>query len=404
MQSENKTYSAADIARYHAGQMPAHEMHALEKAALDDPFLADALEGYQFTATPAADLQSIRERLFEKQGENKRRTVWMVPQWLKVAAILLVLAGGTWLALSGLQQDNDSLAIQEKPEELTRFNKNKPDSVATKTDPAPENNQVFSTTNEGNDPVEAAPAKPARNAVAARKTKTRSLPEARQPAAIAMSPTANVPASTQPVLNSDSLLMNRMAQNDRIYTDKTNAIVRGNENRNADLRNRSMPMLENNNQVRNQDGYYRNPPDTAAVIAMGTERKSLADSSQQINIVMQPTKDEAAEVVVLGNSQKAKEGMMRRVVVDSLEPAVGWASFDDYIASNIKEPEDIRYKKLPGGEVELSFDVNRKGEPVNIAVVKSLCTKCDEEAIRLLREGPKWKRNRNGKGRLTIRF
>lgn len=401
MQSENKTYSAADIERYHAGQMPAHEMHALEKAALDDPFLADAVEGYQFSATPAADLQSIRERLFEKQDENKRRTVWMVPQWLKVAAILLVLAGGTWLALSGLQQDNDSLAIQEKPEELTRFNETKPDSVASKTDPARPDNQVFSNTNQGNEPAEAAPAKPARNAVAARKTKK---PEARQPAAIALTPTVDVTASTQPILNNDSILLNRVAMNDRNNAERSNAKVRGIENRNADMRNRSMPMPENNNQVRNQDGYYRNPPDTAAVIAMGTDRKSIADTSQQINIVMQPAKDEVAEVVVLGNSRKAKEGMMRRVVVDSLEPAEGWASFDDYIASNIKEPEEIRYKKLPGGEVELSFDVNRKGEPVNIAVVKSLCTKCDEEAIRLLKEGPKWKQNRNGKGRLTIRF
>jgi hypothetical protein len=37
-------------------------------------------------------------------------------------------------------------------------------------------------------------------------------------------------------------------------------------------------------------------------------------------------------------------------------------------------------------------------------VVKSLCNKCDEEAIRLLKEGPKWKKKKNKKGSVTIRF
>ena len=198
--------------------------------------------------------------------------------------------------------------------------------------------------------------------------------------------------------------MNRVAMNDRNYSAKEIARVRGVENRNADMRNRSLPMLENNNQVvRNQDGYYRNTQ-ADTVTSNVAQRKTLIDTNQHINIVMQPAKDQLAEVVVLGSGTKAKESMMRRGVIDSLEPAEGWANFDDYIASNIKEPEEIKFKKQPGGEVELSFEVNRKGEPVNIAVVKSLCTKCDEEAIRLLKEGPRWKKNKNGKGRITIRF
>ena len=42
-----QNYSAADIERYHKGQLTPEEMHAMEKAALDDPFLADAIEGYK---------------------------------------------------------------------------------------------------------------------------------------------------------------------------------------------------------------------------------------------------------------------------------------------------------------------------------------------------------------------
>ena len=39
------TYSATDIQKYLKGELSAREMHELEKAALEDPFLADALEG-----------------------------------------------------------------------------------------------------------------------------------------------------------------------------------------------------------------------------------------------------------------------------------------------------------------------------------------------------------------------
>ena len=47
MSKENFQYSAQDIQRYLKGQMSPEEMHAIETAALDDPFLADAIEGYE---------------------------------------------------------------------------------------------------------------------------------------------------------------------------------------------------------------------------------------------------------------------------------------------------------------------------------------------------------------------
>jgi hypothetical protein len=63
----DKIFTADDIIRYHSGKMPEREMHAMEKAALEDPFLADALEGYPNTLTPTQDLADIRERLSKKK-------------------------------------------------------------------------------------------------------------------------------------------------------------------------------------------------------------------------------------------------------------------------------------------------------------------------------------------------
>jgi TonB family protein len=122
-------------------------------------------------------------------------------------------------------------------------------------------------------------------------------------------------------------------------------------------------------------------------------------------VVLQPQKGtDTIEMVVIGyGTQKKSTEPYPRVVIDTLEPAEGFINFDDYIARNIKMPEEFK-AKTTSGEVQLSFDVDKNGQPVNIAIVKSLCSKCDEEAIRLLKEGPKWKKKKNQKGKITIKF
>src|SRR5689334_22675209 len=98
--SKNSGFTSGDIERYHSGKLSPEERHALEKAALDDPFLADALEGYAFTSTPAADLASIQSRLDEKLNQRKLIPLFQKYKWLSVAAIFLFIAGGVWLAYS----------------------------------------------------------------------------------------------------------------------------------------------------------------------------------------------------------------------------------------------------------------------------------------------------------------
>ena len=87
------------------------------------------------------------------------------------------------------------------------------------------------------------------------------------------------------------------------------------------------------------------------------------------------------------------------------EPEDGWDKYDSYLANNLKVPEDFKVKQTGVEEVRVSFEVNKLGEPINIKVEKSLCERCDQEAIRLVREGPKWKRKaRKGRTTVTISF
>src|SRR5690349_19672340 len=94
-ESDNiKNYSADDIRRYWNNQMSTVEMHALEKAAMDDPFLADALEGYsKMQKDPADDLALLRSKVNARAASAKVVPMKRNNGWLKVAAAIIIIGG-----------------------------------------------------------------------------------------------------------------------------------------------------------------------------------------------------------------------------------------------------------------------------------------------------------------------
>ena len=83
-------WSASDVQKYLKGELSAREMNQLERAALEDPFLADALEGLsQRPAIPRSnDLDELRTRLNARVSKKKRSI-----GWIKMAAAIAVLIG-----------------------------------------------------------------------------------------------------------------------------------------------------------------------------------------------------------------------------------------------------------------------------------------------------------------------
>lgn len=71
------------------------------------------------------------------------------------------------------------------------------------------------------------------------------------------------------------------------------------------------------------------------------------------------------------------------------EPIGGMKKFNTYVERNLEYPADALAAKIEG-KVYLQFVVNKDGTLDAISVQKSLCKSCDQEAIRVLQEGPKW--------------
>lgn len=128
-----KHYSAADIQRYLDGKMLPAEMHALEQAALDDPFLADALEGMQQTlaqhdaSVMDAHLHDLQRQVYERtRKQSKQAPVVAFRWWQAAAAAVIVITGGIWGYNYFQQSENkepaQALAVvkqEEKPDSVT---------------------------------------------------------------------------------------------------------------------------------------------------------------------------------------------------------------------------------------------------------------------------------------------
>lgn len=104
-----KSYDPAsfeEIEKYFSGKMSSAEMHALEEAALNDPFLAEAMEGYHEQKNNWAEIKKnasfIEENITAKTTKKNAPVFFINPVLLRVAAIFIVLflAGGiawyTW--------------------------------------------------------------------------------------------------------------------------------------------------------------------------------------------------------------------------------------------------------------------------------------------------------------------
>jgi len=133
-----------DIRRYHAGEMTPQEQHALEKKALSDPFLAEAMEGMESmsTAESVEDLNELSAKIkkrTQEQGnlqvaasaakyvaeealnwpsapepEKKTRSQWIWPLRIAASVAVIVLV---YFAITPLFESEKQLALQSNQAE-----------------------------------------------------------------------------------------------------------------------------------------------------------------------------------------------------------------------------------------------------------------------------------------------
>lgn len=415
MTEKNKIYTAADFAYYHAGTMPAGEMHALEKAALEDPFLADALEGYACTAAAENDIAALTQRLNEK---IKKKNVFLLSSftnkgWLRIAAIFIVMAGAGYILYNANKVNKQSaLAQNEIPPAVVAKEKNKP---VFKTATTTLNNSIVSEDQQVITKKEKIILQPATSGPAEEK-QISIIPSQTATAPVAANNTPNDLYAAREN-NADVKKDEQAVPKEKYYLKGKLADEKGKPVAFASIRDKK----SNSTTITDTAGrFVLQSPDSsinAVASAAGYEPKPF-----NLNKNAQPTieinKQEAglSEVVVTGygvrkskkesaNISKTLNGRAAGVQISTTapKPAIGKIKYDEYLKEKTKAANDSTVKHF-AGEVLLSFSINKNGRPKNITVVNSSCPTCNNKAIKMLLDGPGWRGKTGIKQTLLIKF
>ena len=104
------------LKQYQAGTISDSDRHVLERAALDDPFLFEAMEGYGVYGS-IADHKALKD-LSQPKKSDTGKVRWLTARFIGVAASLVALIAVTFLLKnqlnSGATNDHTSIASNDK--------------------------------------------------------------------------------------------------------------------------------------------------------------------------------------------------------------------------------------------------------------------------------------------------
>lgn len=75
----------------------------------------------------------------------------------------------------------------------------------------------------------------------------------------------------------------------------------------------------------------------------------------------------------------------------------------NYLSANIVYPKKARKKGIEG-KVIIEFVVNKKGEIINEAVFKGINSLLDNEALRVVKEMPRWKAGKQDGKKINVKM
>lgn len=80
------------------------------------------------------------------------------------------------------------------------------------------------------------------------------------------------------------------------------------------------------------------------------------------------------------------------------QPVTGMQAYMNYVQRNMKRPDDDECRNVKG-PVVVAFKIGQSGRPYNIRVTQGVCASINQEAIRLIIDGPDWKKTGTEKKR-----
>lgn len=446
-------------------------MHALEKQALDDPFLAEALEGA--SSLSAADFKKDVLAINASIGERTRKKGGTTFTWnrpLRIAAGLLLLAASSYLVIrltNGSQNNHEQLALNNDSEKIAEPENAPPSEQAISPSDSVVKNDLFEIIEEKAN-AEISPATPSAQPPLAGSNEP--APQAK-PSIASATPglefkveqdevareenevveltekieTKEKLAQAMPKeeeikqMNSDSGYISfhysdsKKSSSDNIRItgapaakgeDKTldNALAQGSKmikGKVIDAEDGTpLPGVNvvvsgtTQGTVTDIHGEYEiavaDPGGSLAFSFVGLENQEVTvGDREEIDVQMSPDVSQLSEIVVVGygTEEEQPEGTMWELA----EPEGGRKEYKKYLEKSLIYPQQAIENNVEG-KVTVQFTIEPTGQLTDFRVTKSLGHGCDDEVVRLIKQGPRWsptKRNTEpvrGKVKVKMKF
>ncbi|RYY64936.1 MAG: hypothetical protein EOO13_17845 [Chitinophagaceae bacterium] len=437
----HQSWGVEDFERYHSGKMNPAEMHALEKAAMEDPFLEDALDGYAYTKTATEDLGQLKEKLWPSPEAEPAPVVWFktraVSQLLKAAAILIIFGGLGWFIYqnnSSKQSDNTATEIasnktstpaSDKP--VFDLGKDSVPSVAVLDDQPAKTGMIEVNKNQATLPDNNYNTTPAEAEDLARnesRAKDKALfvnpaasPQKANETVMARDVEIVAKPSAEGSENSKAFLRRQQAglntQNElrgRVVDQNGQAVPYATVRNATDKRQAINADAQGNFSIQTNASNSNTIP--VEINAVGYDSKQASLNNNSINTIVlneneQKTGEEAVTSDYYSDKNKKKEkyqwnGKNSLIKLKNATPLEGWDYFyyvmNDSIVNN-------HYFNKDKGNIILQFDVDSAGNVKNIVVTKKLNDSVDNAAMMILLKSPVLKINdKKKKPEATIKF
>ena len=400
---------------YIRGLRKGKEAHRLEKESMQDPFLADAMDGYnQVEGNHEQRIEKLRMQVSAHSA--KKKNTYAIT-W-SIAACLIIGFGISSYFLFLKKSMTDEVFIAEESVSTKLAEPAAPPTPAipaTPTVPAtPQKEIALATTKVKTDstPISEITARQADKKDMIAKIQTTSQPQGAPVAAVPMMEEVSEETAalqevvaTMDTFESESDKKMKLAKVATILPQNNMIKGRVTDEKGEPLIGASVTYKGTNiGTITNMNGEFSlvKKDDKKRLTAqfIGYDPVEIrVDTSRTMLIAMNENKQALNEVVVVGyGAKKNKKSVTAGTVVNGNEqankditpqPVIGKRKFQKYLKENLVRPTDEKCAQVKG-KVVLTFLVNKEGRPFSIKVKESLCESSDKEAIRLIQEGPDW--------------
>lgn len=370
---------------YIRGARKGKEAHRLEKEAMRDPFLADALEGYSRVGNGADEqIEELRRRIRARAVRKRNHAV----VWSIAASLLIgVCIGSYFLFQEKPLSDEARMAMEQAvhPKPLSVYEEEKKDELA----------EVVIKDSAG----------PSKKLISENKKKKMLAPSSEVPQVMTqelMEEALEATIDDGPSAMDKKMVMRASVANDSSFNAKVAVVgkVRGKvTDPSGEPLVGATVRVKGTNQgtISDENGDFTLKTDgnrELSVDYIGYESVVLpADTTKDLLIAMNVDDATLDEVVVVGYGSQPKSSVTGAIMSLKMsgtpQPSIGRKAFRRYLKENLVHPSDKECARAKG-KVILTFRVDKDGRPESISVKKGLCASADKEAIRLIEEGPDW--------------